>query len=59
MMSHGKMSVFFGMTEKNGHTLLFDGDCPFCRLMVNRWRGTLDRRGFELVPLQTEWVRRR
>ena len=47
------------MTEKNGHTLLFDGDCPFCRLMVNRWRGTLERRGFELVPLQTEWVRRR
>ena len=47
------------MTDKNGHTLLFDGDCPFCRLMVNRWRGTLERRGFELVPLQTEWVRRR
>ena len=47
------------MTEKNGNTLLFDGDCPFCRSMVDRWRGTLERRGFELVPLQAEWVRRR
>jgi alginate O-acetyltransferase complex protein AlgI len=58
-MSHGKISVFFEMTEKTGHTLCYDGDCPFCRSMVNRWRGTLERRGFEIVPLQTEWVRRR
>ena len=47
------------MTENIGHKLLFDSDCPFCRSLVNRWRGTLVRRGFELVPLQAEWVRRR
>ena len=58
-MSHGKISAFFEMTEKTGHTLCFDGECPFCRSMVHRWRGTLERRGFELVPLQAEWVRRR
>ena len=58
-MSHNKISVFFNMTEKNGYTLLFDGGCPFCRSIVERWRGTLERCGFELVPLQTEWVRTR
>ena len=47
------------MTEKNGHKLLFDGECPFCRSIVERWRGTLERCGFEIVPLQTEWVRTR
>ena len=39
------------MTEKTGHTLCFDGECAFCRSMMHRWRGTLERRGFELVPL--------
>ena len=58
-MSHGKVSAFFEMTEKTGDTLCFDGECPFCRSMMHRWRGTLERRGFELVPLQAEWVRRR
>ena len=58
-MSHHKISVFFEMTEKNGHKLLFDGECPFCRSIVERWRGTLERFGFESVPLQTEWVRTR
>ena len=57
-----KISEIYEMTEmtkKAGHILLYDGDCPFCRSLVNRWRGTLERRGFEIVPLQTEWVRRR
>ncbi len=47
------------MTENTGHTLPYDGDCPFCRSLVDRWRGILEGRGFEIVPLQTEWVRRR
>ncbi|SVC44104.1 uncharacterized protein METZ01_LOCUS296958, partial [marine metagenome] len=58
-MSRHKISVFFEMTEKNGHKLLFDGECPFCRSIVERWRGTLECYGFEIVPLQTEWVRTR
>ena len=56
-MNSVKISEIYEMTEKNGHTLLYDGDCPFCRSLVDRWRGTLEGRGFEIVPLQTEWVR--
>ena len=58
-MSYGKISAFFEMIEKTGDTLCFDGECLFCRSMMHRWRGTLESRGFELVPLQAEWVRRR
>jgi len=58
-VSHGKISVFFEMTEKTGHALCYDGECSFCCDMVERWRGTLERRGFEVVPLQTDWVRRK
>ena len=58
-MSRGKISVFFEMSEKNGHVVMYDGACPLCRSLVDRWRGTLERRGFELVPLQSAWVRRR
>jgi len=58
-LSSEKISEIHEMTEKTGHILLYDGDCPFCRSIVERWRGTLEGRGFEIVPLQTEWVRRR
>jgi len=58
-LSSEKISEIYEMTEKTGHILLYDGDCPFCRSIVNRWRGTLEGRGFEIIPLQTEWVRRR
>lgn len=47
------------MTENKVNTLLFDGECPFCLSLVSRWRNTLERRGFELAPLQTDWVRSR
>jgi len=45
--------------ERKKHWLLYDWVCPFCLRWVNRWRGTLERRGFGVAELQAEWVRRR
>ena len=39
--------------------VLYDGDCPFCRRMVGRFRSLLEHQGFSLTPLQTPWVRKR
>jgi predicted DCC family thiol-disulfide oxidoreductase YuxK len=47
------------MTENKVHNLLFDGDCPLCLRIVRRTRDLLEKRGFALVPLQTDWVRTR
>lgn len=47
------------MSEIKNHWLLYDGTCRFCLAMVNRWRETLECRGFGLAALQDEWVRER
>lgn len=47
------------MSENKKHWLLYDGTCRFCLGMVNRWRGTLECRGFGFAALQDEWVRER
>ena len=39
--------------------VLFDGSCGFCRSWVVYWADTLRARGFEIAPLQDEWVRQR
>ena len=57
LMRH-KISVFFEITEKNG-TVLFDAGCPLCLAMVARMRLVWEPRGFDFVPLQADWVRRR
>jgi len=36
--------------------VLYDGDCSLCLGMVDRFAGTLRRRGFDLNPLQAPWV---
>jgi predicted DCC family thiol-disulfide oxidoreductase YuxK len=38
--------------------VLYDDDCGFCRQWIPFWKNTLRKRGFEIVPLQEEWVRR-
>ena len=43
------------MSENKNHWLLYDGTCRFCLGMVNRWRGTLERRGVGLAALQDEF----
>ena len=45
--------------EKLKGWVLYDAGCPWC-LRLARWFQTgLARRGFELLPLQTPWVRTR
>ena len=47
------------MTEKKPGSILYDGACPVCLKFVRTWEKVLRRRGFDLVPLQEEWVRKR
>jgi len=39
--------------------LLYDDSCGFCRRWIRFWAATLRRRGYNLVPLQSEWARQR
>jgi predicted DCC family thiol-disulfide oxidoreductase YuxK len=39
--------------------ILYDDSCGICRRWVPFWRGTLQKRGFEIAPLQSDWVRER
>jgi predicted DCC family thiol-disulfide oxidoreductase YuxK len=37
--------------------ILYDDSCGICRRWVPFWEKTLQRRGFEIAPLQAAWVR--
>ena len=37
--------------------ILYDDSCGFCRRWVPFWEGALRRRGFDVAPLQADWVR--
>jgi uncharacterized protein len=37
--------------------ILYDDSCGFCRRWVPFWENTLRKRGFEIAPLQADWVR--
>lgn len=37
--------------------ILYDDSCGICRRWVLFWEKTLQRRGFEIAPLQAGWVR--
>ena len=37
--------------------VLFDGECPWCMSLVQKFESTLRARGFEVAPLQTQWAR--
>lgn len=37
----------------------YDGECPMCLGLINRWGRNLHRAGFRLARLQTAWVQRR
>jgi predicted DCC family thiol-disulfide oxidoreductase YuxK len=43
----------------NSGWILYDDSCGFCRRWVPYWRKTLNRRGFEIAPLQDKWVSER
>jgi predicted DCC family thiol-disulfide oxidoreductase YuxK len=37
--------------------ILYDESCGFCRRWIPFWEGTLRRRGFDIAPLQANWIR--
>ena len=37
--------------------ILYDDSCGFCRRWVPFWENTLQKRGFEIAPLQADWVK--
>jgi len=37
--------------------ILYDDSCGFCRRWVPFWENTLRKRGFEIAPLQADWVK--
>jgi len=37
--------------------ILYDESCGFCRRWVPFWERTLQKRGFEIAPLQADWVK--
>jgi len=39
--------------------ILYDDSCGICRRWVPFWENSLRRRGFEIAPLQADWVRSR
>jgi predicted DCC family thiol-disulfide oxidoreductase YuxK len=39
--------------------VLYDDSCGFCRRWVPFWAPTLRRRGYDIAPLQAEWVGKR
>ena len=45
--------------EKSNGWVLYDAHCPWCLRLAGWFQNGLVRRRFELVPLQTPWVRAR
>jgi predicted DCC family thiol-disulfide oxidoreductase YuxK len=39
--------------------ILYDDSCGFCRRWIPFWENTLRKRGFEIAPLQADWVRQK
>ena len=37
--------------------ILYDDSCGFCRRWVPFWEDALRQRGFDIAPLQADWVR--
>jgi len=37
--------------------ILYDDSCGFCRRWIPFWEKTLRERGFEIAPLQADWVK--
>ena len=37
--------------------ILYDDSCGFCRRWIPFWEKTLQKRGFEIAPLQADWVK--
>ncbi len=47
------------MNEPRIGWVLYDGACGFCSWWVPMWKDLLEKHGFQVAPLQTEWVKNR
>ena len=44
--------------NNNSHGwVLFDGACGFCSWWIPFWKKTINRTGYDIAPLQSEWVK--
>src|SRR6266540_6405092 len=37
--------------------VLYDGACGFCSWWIPFWKKTINKTGYDIAPLQAEWVR--
>lgn len=44
------------ITDTINGMVFFDAECPMCQRLAQRFGPLLHQRGFEMVPLQTDWV---
>jgi predicted DCC family thiol-disulfide oxidoreductase YuxK len=47
------------MTKMRIGTVLYDGACGFCSWWVPKWKNLLQKHGFEIATLQSDWVQNR
>lgn len=47
------------MMKRARGIVCYDGECPLCLGLINRWGRSLRRAGFRLAALQAPWVQRR
>ena len=53
---HNELSDNFGKGKTQGWTL-YDGACPFCLRLLERFHPQIEAAGFLAEPLQSAWVR--
>jgi predicted DCC family thiol-disulfide oxidoreductase YuxK len=46
------------MTNSPKGWVLYDGMCGFCSWWIPFWQKTIQRTGYDIAPLQTDWVRK-
>ena|ERR1051326_8451904 len=47
------------MSEPKIGWVLYDGACGFCSWWVPKWKNLLERHGFQIAPLQSDWVKKK
>jgi len=56
MTTMDESGVQVGSSPPPAGWVLYDDSCGVCRRWIPFWEGTLHRRGFDIAPLQAEWV---
>jgi predicted DCC family thiol-disulfide oxidoreductase YuxK len=45
------------MTGSTKGWVLYDGMCGFCSWWIPFWKNTINKTGYDIAPLQSQWVR--